>query len=307
MCRRRIARRHHGRARPARDALFLARLPPSRLAWVYLAIAVVSLGLFVLQERRHARGGRAALAAWLAGSAVVDVLLWALIAQPATWTLYVLYTWSGVFASLVVVRFWTLLGDLFSISQAKRVFALIGAGGAGGVIVGSLLARALTDYLQPRHFLLPSALVLVATAAATRFLLPRRESTPAAERRVASVDLRWPLQAVWLRPYLRRVAGTVLLSAVTLTLVDFLFKSAVATAVPPDELGSFFATTYLVLNAVADTPVTAFRYQTDAFLDTIEQHFEMALEFLATMATGLIARRAEMRKETGRAAPDRAR
>ncbi|MEO2198977.1 MAG: cyclic nucleotide-binding domain-containing protein [bacterium] len=51
-------------------------------------------------------------------------------------------------------------------------------------------------------------------------------------------------------------------------------------------------------DAVADTPVTAFRYQTDAFLDTIEQHFEMALEFLATMATGLIARRAEMRKET---------
>jgi len=31
----------------ARDALFLARLPPSRLAWVYLAIAVVILGLFV--------------------------------------------------------------------------------------------------------------------------------------------------------------------------------------------------------------------------------------------------------------------
>ena len=217
------------------------------MAWVYLAIAVVILGLFVLQERGHARSGRAALAAWLAGSAVVDVLLWVLIAQPATWTLYVLYTWSGVFASLVVVRFWTLLGDLFSISQAKRVFAFIGAGGAVGAIGGSLIARALTDYLQPRHLLLTSALVLVATALATRFLLPRRQSTPAAERRVESVDLRWPLQAVWLR----RVAGIVLLSAVTLTLMDFLFKSAVAAAVPPDELGSFFATTYLVLNALS--------------------------------------------------------
>ena len=221
------------------------------MAWVYLAIAVVILGLFVLHERSHARSGRAALAAWLAGSAVVDVLLWVLIAQPATWTLYVLYTWSGVFASLVVVRFWTLLGDLFSISQAKRVFAFIGAGGAVGAIGGSLIARALTDYLQPRHLLLTSALVLVATALATRFLLPRRQSTPAAERRVESVDLRWPLQAVWLRPYLRRVAGIVLLSAVTLTLMDFLFKSAVAAAVPPDELGSFFATTYLVLNALS--------------------------------------------------------
>lgn len=241
----------HALLETARDALFLARLPPSQLAWVYLAIAVVSLGLFVLQERDGARSGRAALAVWLTGSAVVDVLLWALIAQPATWTLYLLYTWSGVFASLVVVRFWTLLGDLFSISQAKRVFALIGAGGGSGAIAGSLLARALSDYVDPRHLLLASACVLVATAVAVRWLLPRRKSTPASERRIEAVDLRWPLQAVWMRPYLRRVAGIVLLSAVTLTLVDFLFKSAVVTTVPADQLGSFFATTYLVLNALS--------------------------------------------------------
>jgi hypothetical protein len=93
--------------------------------------------------------------------------------------------------------------------------------------------------------------VLVATAGAVRWLLPRRKSTPAAERRIETVDLRWPLQAVWMRPYLRRVAGIVLLSAVTLTLVDFLFKSAVVAAVPPDQLGSFFATTYLALNALS--------------------------------------------------------
>lgn len=49
--------------------------------------------------------------------------------------------------------------------------------------------------------------------------------------------------------------------------------------------------------AVAETPVTAFFNETDAFLDTIEQHFEMALDFLATMASGLIARRAEMRTD----------
>jgi ATP/ADP translocase len=81
----------------------------------------------------------------LTGSAVVDVLLWALIAKPATWTLYLLYTWSGVFASLVVVRFWTFLSDLFSIGQAKRVFALIGAGEAGAPLSGRCsLVRSVT-------------------------------------------------------------------------------------------------------------------------------------------------------------------
>ncbi len=241
----------HALLETARDALFLARLPPARLAWVYLAIAVASLLLFALQERSPARSGRTALAAWLVGAAGVELLLWALVVQPAAWTLYVLYTWSGVFASLVVVRFWILLGDLFSISQAKRVFSLIGAGGVVGAILGSLLARALADLVDPRHLLVASALVLVATAVTTRFFLPARSPGTTTDRRVEGFDLRWPLQAIWLRPYLRRVAGIVLLSALTLTLVDFLFKSAVAARVPSDELASFFASTYLALNVLS--------------------------------------------------------
>ena len=50
--------------------------------------------------------------------------------------------------------------------------------------------------------------------------------------------------------------------------------------------------------AVTETAVTALRNETDAFLDTIEQHFEMALDFVAMMAASLIVRRAEMREET---------
>ena len=50
--------------------------------------------------------------------------------------------------------------------------------------------------------------------------------------------------------------------------------------------------------AVTETAVTTLLNETDAFLDTIEQHFEMALDFVAMMASGLIARRAEMRKES---------
>jgi hypothetical protein len=50
--------------------------------------------------------------------------------------------------------------------------------------------------------------------------------------------------------------------------------------------------------AVTDTAVTALQNDTDVFLDTVEQHFGMALDFVAAMASGLIARRAEMRGET---------
>jgi AAA family ATP:ADP antiporter len=241
----------HSLIETARDALFLARLPPSRLAWVYMAIAILSLAVFVLQERGRQRSGRNALAIWLAMSAAIDVLLWTVVAQPGTWPLYALYAWSGVFASLIVVRFWTLLGDLFSIGQAKRVFSLIGAGGIGGAILGSLLARALTGYLDPRHLILASALVSAATALATCFIVPGQSATPAVAPHAETSDLLWPLQAVWHRPYLRRVAGIVFLSAITLTLADFVFKSAVAALVAPEALGAFFATTYLVLNVLS--------------------------------------------------------
>lgn len=51
-------------------------------------------------------------------------------------------------------------------------------------------------------------------------------------------------------------------------------------------------------DAVTDTAVVAMKIETDTFLDTIEQHFDMAIEFVATMARGLIGRRVEMRQET---------
>ena len=83
------------------------------------------------------------------------------------------------------------------------------------------------------------------------FFCPPPKATTAIDSRAEASDLRWPLQATWAHPYLRRVAGIVLLSAITLTLADFVFKSAVAASVPPEQLGSFFATTYLVLNTVS--------------------------------------------------------
>ena len=49
--------------------------------------------------------------------------------------------------------------------------------------------------------------------------------------------------------------------------------------------------------AVADTAVTALQNDVDLFLDTLEQHSEMAIDFVAGMASALILRRAELREE----------
>ena len=47
----------HSMLETARDALFLARLPPSQLPWAYLAIAVLAVALSQGPWRLTGRGG----------------------------------------------------------------------------------------------------------------------------------------------------------------------------------------------------------------------------------------------------------
>ena len=165
----------------ARDALFLTRQPASRLPWVYLAIAVVSLAIFIIEGLRgRSVPNRHTLAAWLCGSAAVTVGFWLLVQRSEIWVLYALYTWSGVFATLVVVRFWTVISDLFTVSQAKRVFALIGAGSALGSILGAALARVATEVVSADLLLLAASSVFVLTALGPVMKLPVGEESPPA-------------------------------------------------------------------------------------------------------------------------------
>jgi len=241
----------HALLETARDALFLARLSPTRLPWVYLAIAGVSVMLFAWQQQSGpGHQNQNSLRNWLCGSALVTLGFWLLVRGRATWALYALYACTGVFATLVIVRFWILVGDLFTVSQAKRLFAFIGAGSAMGAILGAMLAGLLAVALPAQHLLLAATGVLLLTALGPVRLLPELASeesqAPRSESGVPEVAR--SLRAVWSQPYLRRVAGIVLVSTLAVTLVDFIFKSAVARNVEAAQLGAFFAGAYLWLS-----------------------------------------------------------
>lgn len=235
----------------ARDALFLARLPPSQLPWVYLAMAGLAVGLSLarwpaaLPMIRSAR-----LSAVLAGCAAVTFGLWAAGGWNDPWMLRVLYVWTGVVGTLAGLQFWLVLGELYTISQAKRLYRVIGLGSLLGAAVGAGLARLVSGSLPAQHLVLVAAVILAMTAAGPALLLrSSRASFATVARRTTSAA-----EAVrFLReqPYLTRLAGLVLLSTVALTLADYLFKSNVARSVPAAELGSFFATFYMVLSLLA--------------------------------------------------------
>ena len=236
----------------ARDALFLARLPAGQLPWVYLAMAGAAVATSQVPARRMRRlFGASTLSASLAVTAAGTTLFWVIPGLRGDWGLRALYVWSGLVATTSVLQLWLVLGEIFTITQAKRVYRLIGTGSVLGAVLGALLARVVSERLGAVSLIPVAALLMAATAAFPAMLLrrPGPQATPHAEA------LRWKLKEtaslVVGEPYVARLAGIVLVSTVALTLGDYVFKSSVARHVPAAHLGEFFATFYMVLNVLA--------------------------------------------------------
>lgn len=240
----------HSILETARDALFLAKIPAERLPVVYIFVAGVSLFIARLQQRFGAGlDPRFALSLWTALAGGITIAFRFALPFMGDLGLYALYIWSGVLTTLVLVYFWTVLGDLFSVTRAKRLYGIIGAGSVVGAIVGSALARVLAEPLGAEGLVLVAGVGLVLTAFAPRRLTSTKSHRVVDQARRS--DLISASRRVVRDPYLRWIAGLALLSAVTLTVGDFLFKRAIAEAIPADELGAYFATVYLALNVLS--------------------------------------------------------
>jgi len=240
----------HVIAETARDALFLSRLPAQQLPWVYLAIAVIAA--FLARPRAGAREvGRHLLGGWLLASAAINVGFWLMATPDRPWSLYFLYTWSGVFGSLTLAWLWLLLGELFTVTEAKRLYGVIGAGAVVGAVAGAAVASLLSRSFPAEHLLLASAALLMLTAAVPALVLRRPAADPPRRSPPTPPEIRKCARTVLKTRYIRRLAGLVIVSTLTLSVVDYVFKVTVAANVPRDELASWFATFYLALNALA--------------------------------------------------------
>jgi hypothetical protein len=128
----------------ARDALFLARLPATRLPWVYLAIAVVAVVLSLAPGRGRVRvsgAGAYSLSAILGLCALVTFAFWAVGSSRHPVALYALYIWTGIEGSLAPLEFWLVLGEKYTVTQAKRIFGFVGVGSLLGAVAGAGLVH----------------------------------------------------------------------------------------------------------------------------------------------------------------------
>src|SRR5262249_35752993 len=136
--------------------------------------------LVELYERMTGAGGRIALAATLVAAGVVTFGFWIASSSRAVGFLYFLYLWPGLVTTLVTLQFWTLLGDAFTITQAKRTYGAIGVGSVAGGIAGAAIASGLSAIVEPRHLLIAAALGLPLAGVVSLLLRLTRQlpSTP---------------------------------------------------------------------------------------------------------------------------------
>ncbi len=234
----------------ARDALFLARLPASRLAFVYFAIAVVAVGVSQAPWGRRRASGPFGLSRLLGAGALVTLLFWLLLRGEGALEIYALYVWTGLLGSLAVLQFWMALGDLYTIAEAKRLYSRVWLGSLLGATCGAALARLLAGRAPASALVLAAAIVLALTAALPAVALGRAAAHASARPR-GTASVAEGLAVLRGDAYVRALAVLVLVSTIALTLADYVFKSTVARTVAPGELGAFFGGFYTLLNLLA--------------------------------------------------------
>ena len=235
----------------ARDALFLARLPPSELPGVYLAMAVIAILIFQGPWRAPRVGGRYGLSLLLVCAGVATFVFWYFHSSRSPWALRALYVWTGILGTMAALEFWIILGELYTVTQAKRIYGVVGLGSVLGAIAGAGIARALTQVWPTRHLILASAIVLVLTGLGPAMRIRRPKAALATAAGHAASSIVQTTRLFRNDPYIKALGGFVLVSTVALTLADYVFKSTVAQTIPRAQLGTFFAGFYMVLNVLA--------------------------------------------------------
>jgi AAA family ATP:ADP antiporter len=238
----------HSILETARDALFLTRLGPDRLGWAYVGIAAISLVAVMLVRRfRGVREARAMLLVFLVlATAGTTILAFALTQSP--WAAFVLYVWTGTIATLVVPAFWLVIERDVRIGDAKRILGAIAAGGTLGALTGSGIASLLGHFVDARYLVDAGAIGFGIAALSVQLLPAANKPTPARTEREVTEEVRPASKG---RRYAQLLILLAVVSTVTLTIGDLMFKRLLVERLPGDQLATVFGATYVGLNLIA--------------------------------------------------------
>jgi len=236
------------------NALFLAQFSADMLPYadiaMFLLVPLVVAAYIWIGERT---GLRRALIGGLLLSGLGGLVSAAF--ADSTWLSPVFYVWVGVFGVLAPAQGWTLANYVLTPREAKRVFGLVATGATAGGTFGSLLSGVLSDAYGANSLLVVMAVLIFISTVIVEVLWRRRPDELAsleseAEKGEPSRGLRESLRVVVASPYLRAIAGVILLCSLVTVLIKWQYKAFAQQWVfetfgangGKDALGSFFGT-----------------------------------------------------------------
>ena len=135
----------------------------SWLFWATFGVMLVAIPLYsMLVGKFHRKKLVPSIYAFFVACLITFWL--AMTRLPASWQIWVaraFFVWIGVYGLFVVSFFWSVVGDMLSTAQGRRIFGIIAGGGTFGGMVGSQVAARLVGVIGVANLLLIPAVLLV--------------------------------------------------------------------------------------------------------------------------------------------------
>ncbi len=239
--------------KPIRNSSYLERMGDENLPLAYFLTALLMGFIVNFHSKLQVKIPRRTL---ILSSLVffilnICVFWWLFYKHDWKWVPVVFWVWANIFAIVLVTQFWILVNDVLNPREAKRLIGFIGSGGLLGAILGGMMAGALGRTKAASFLLLIAAGMLsVGILLALSIFARQRKAEPEAEREIADRKKKSEKQAkagfrdgwetVRQSPYLKLLAGIVMITLVVSTLIDFQFNSIVFNVRGGKNLTSFF-------------------------------------------------------------------
>jgi ATP:ADP antiporter, AAA family len=168
--------------KPLTRSQFIRDLGADNLPYVLLVsglvIGILMAGYVWLMARLPRKWGLPIVQAAMGGLLVVFWFLFEGYLEPelrtgTVWVSVVFYLVGMIFGLLLISQFWTVANLVYDPRQAKRLFGFIGGGAPLGGFAGSALAAWGAIRLGSVTLLLPSAALMLASAAVTAWIITR--------------------------------------------------------------------------------------------------------------------------------------
>ena len=131
---------------------------------------------------------------WVYGFIAITLVVFYFLFRTVTndrWIAAAFYVWVSTFNLLTISVFWSLMADIFSSAQAKRLFGFIAAGGTVGTICAPAFTVLFVGALGTNNLLLISAVGFAITGLLVRLMeREKRRLVAADEAQTTSLDHR---------------------------------------------------------------------------------------------------------------------